>query len=225
MEEWKYREELSNSLAVGYIQDACETCRLYDAPLTVSMCDCFVKASEELLLAQYRNAMQMHAQGFPGAPRIPLSIRQQGTLGVNKVMPQIQVLVEQARLEDERKRIEMTEKREKYGNTYTQNITQHGGVMNASQTGDVSAQQLTVGDFDNLRRALVAMRVFFKGQDESVDSDEVIGLLASAEKAASAKDESGMLDSLKRVPAKAWEIGRIVIPQVLLHYLQARGLA
>jgi hypothetical protein len=34
MEEWKYKEELGVSLAKGYIQDALETCHLYDFPLT-----------------------------------------------------------------------------------------------------------------------------------------------------------------------------------------------
>jgi hypothetical protein len=33
MEEWKYKEELSNALATGYVQDAIDTCDLYETPL------------------------------------------------------------------------------------------------------------------------------------------------------------------------------------------------
>jgi len=97
--------------------------------------------------------------------------------------------------------------------------------MNASQTGNVSAQQVTVGELDDLRPALAEMRAFFKKQEQSVDADECVGLLASAEKAAAEKDETKMLGYLKQIPSKAWEIGRTVIPQVLLHYLKLKGMA
>ena len=115
--------------------------------------------------------------------------------------------------------------KKRYGNTYTQNITQHGGLMNASQTGNVSAQQLTIGDFDGLQSALADLRRFFRRQDDSADVDEIVGQLASAEKAASRRDEPKLFESLKRIPARAWEIGRAVLPEVLLHYLRTRGLA
>jgi hypothetical protein len=119
----------------------------------------------------------------------------------------------------------MAKEKERYGDTYTQNITQHSGVMNASQTGNVSAQQLTVGELDALRPALAEMRAFFKKHEESVDADEDVGLLASAEKAAGEKDESKMLGYLKQIPSKTWEVGKVVVPQVLLHYLKLRGIA
>jgi hypothetical protein len=209
MEEWKYKEEFLDSLATGYLQDAFETCRLYDIPLTRSMCNCLVTATEELLDIQYRHALQ--AQGLADA-KIPASVIQQGNVQSRRIMPRISVMVEAARVEDEKRRLAMAEEKEKSGDTYTQNITQHGGVMNASQTGNVSAQQLTVGELDNLRAALAAMRTFFKKQEESVDTDEYVGLLSSAEKAAAEKDESRMRGYLKQIPGKAWEIGKAVIP-------------
>ena len=76
-----------------------------------------------------------------------------------------------------------------------------------------------------LRPALAELRAFFKKQEESVDADEYVGLLASAEKAAGEKDEGKMLGYLKQIPSKAWEIGKAVVPQVLLHYLKLRGMA
>jgi hypothetical protein len=135
------------------------------------------------------------------------------------------VIIEAARLDDIKKRIAMAKEKEGYGDTYTQNITQHSGVMNVSQTGNVSAQQLTVGELDDLRPALAEMRAFFKKQEGSVDADEYVGLLASAEKAAGEEDESKMLGYLRQIPNRAWEIGKVVVPQVLLHYLKLRGLA
>jgi hypothetical protein len=223
MEEWKYKEELLDSLAIGYVQDAFATCELYDIPLTQSICDCLVTATEAFLDAQYENAVRAQVQGQAGV-KIPVSVRQQGNLGSKKIMTRIRVMVETERIEDEKKRIAMAKEKEKYGDTYTQNITQHGGVMNASQTGNVSTQQLTVRELENLRPALEAMRAFFMKQ-ESVDADEYVGLLASAEKAAGEKDEGKMQGFLKQIPSKAWEIGKVVIPQVLLQYLKLHGMA
>jgi hypothetical protein len=223
-QEWTFKQELSERLAAGYVEDALETCRLYDIPLTASICNCLVKATQELLEIQYRHALQAHAQGVAEV-RVPLSVRQQGNLESIKVTNRIKVIVETARVEDSRRRAELAKEKQKYGDTYTQNITQHGGVMNATQTGNISAQQLTVAEIDGLRPALAEMRAFFKKQGESVDVDEYIGLIASAEKAAGEKNESKMLNYLKQIPAHAWEVGKAVLPQVLLHYLKARGLA
>ncbi|HXY24473.1 MAG TPA: hypothetical protein VEI73_07460 [Candidatus Acidoferrum sp.] len=99
MEEWKCKEEFLNSLATGYVQDAFETCRLYDIPLTQSICDCLVKAVEELLDVQYMHALQAQGQGL-GDVRVPLSVRQQGNLPSRRIMPQIRVIIETARVED-----------------------------------------------------------------------------------------------------------------------------
>jgi hypothetical protein len=225
MEEWKYKEELWDSLAKGYVQDAFETCRLYDIQLTRPLCDCLVKAAGDLLEIQYRQALQVQGQGLADV-KIPISVRQQGSdLRSRKIMPQIRVMIEAARVEDVKKRAAMAKEKERNGATYNQTITQHDGVMNASQTGNVSAQQLTVGQLDDLRPALAQMRAFFKKQEDSVDADEYVGLLASAEKAAGEKDESKMLGYLKQIPGKAWDIGKVVLPQVLLHYLKSHGMA
>jgi hypothetical protein len=224
LEEWKYKEEMSNNLATGYVQDAFDTCSLYEIPVTQPLCDCLVKAVENLLDTQYQHSLRVQAQGGSDV-KVPLSVRSEGQMRARKVMPQIRVMVEKARVEDLKKRTAMVNEQKKIGDTYMQNITQHGGVMNASQTGNVSAQQLTVGDFENLRPALAEIRAFFKTQQESAEMDEYVGLLASAEKAAGEKNESKMFGYLKQIPSKAWEIGKVVAPQVLLHYLKLRGLA
>lgn len=223
MEEWKYKKEFVESLATVYVEAALETCRLYDIPLTPSICNCLVRATEEFLDIQYRYALQGQAQGVADV-KISMSVRQEGNLQSRKIMNPIKVMIETARVEDMRKRAAMADEQKKHGNTYTQKITQHGGVMNASQTGNVSAQQVTVAELDDLRPALAEMRAFFRKQ-ESVDADEYVGLLAGAEKAAADKDESKMRSYLKQIPEKAWEIGKAIIPQILLQYLKNHNLA
>jgi hypothetical protein len=206
MEEWKYKEELWDSLAKGYVEDAFETCRLYDIELTRPLCDCLVKATSDLLETQYGHALQAHAQGGADV-KVPLAMRQQGSsLRIRKIMPQIRVMIEAARVEDVKKRVAMAKEKERSGATYNQTITQHGGVMNASQTGNVSAQQLTVGQLDDLRPALAQMRAFFKKQEDSVDADEYAGLLASAEKAAQRTNAEPVNGSLRGQP------GRVAVP-------------
>jgi hypothetical protein len=69
------------------------------------------------------------------------------------------------------------------------------------------------------------IRAFFKRQPESVDTDEYVGLLAGAEKAAGEKNPSKMLDYLKQIPSQGWELIKPAAPQVLLHYLKQYGLA
>jgi hypothetical protein len=104
MEEWKYKEELWDSLAKGYVEDAFETCRLYDIELTRPLCDCLVKATSDLVETQYRQALQVQGQGLAEV-KIPLSVRRQGNLRSRKVMSQIRVMIETARVEDEKKRV------------------------------------------------------------------------------------------------------------------------
>jgi hypothetical protein len=172
MEEWKYKEEMSDALAAGYVQDALDTCRLYEIPITHTLCDCLEKAAENVLVVQYRNALRAQ-----GKRHLFQDLMSTHTL---KVMPQIKVMIENARVQDSKERAAMAKEKDKPGNTYTQHIVQHGGTMNASQTGNVSVQQLTVGELDSLRPALAQMRAFFKTQDQSVDADEYVGLLALA---------------------------------------------
>jgi hypothetical protein len=58
-----------------------------------------VKAVDELLEIQYRQALQAHAQGIADI-KVPLSVRQQGNLRSRQVMPQIRVMIESARVKD-----------------------------------------------------------------------------------------------------------------------------
>src|ERR1019366_2964438 len=84
---------------------AFETCKLYDIELTRPLCNCLVKAVGDLLEIQYRQALQVQGQGLADV-KIPISVRQQGSnLRSRKIMPQIRVMIEAARVEDEKKRI------------------------------------------------------------------------------------------------------------------------
>jgi hypothetical protein len=182
-----------------------------------------LSAVDSFLDAQYRNAIQAQGRGASEV-KIPLSIRQQGNLGSKKVISKIRVMVETERVEDAKRRVAMDKEKEGRGNTYSQNIIQHGGVMNASQTGNVLVNDLTVEELSKLGPALSEMRTFFKNQKDSLDADEYVGFLAGAEKAAGEKDESKMRHYLKQIPSKAWNIGQTVIPQILLHYLKLHGM-
>jgi hypothetical protein len=221
LEEWSYKEDLSNSLATGYVQDAFETCRLYDIPIAPPLSDCLVKAVEGLLLAQYQSALLAQGQGI-GDVKIPLVVRLQDGA---RPRFKIRVMIETARVEDIKKRAAMAKEKEKPANTYHQNITQHGGVPNASQTGNVYAQQITVQELADLRTALAEVRTLLKAESQSLETDEQVGLLAMAEKAAADQDESKMLGFLKQIPSKAWDVGKVLVPQVLLHYLRLHNLA
>jgi hypothetical protein len=145
--EWEYKQEFHDNLAIGYVEDAFETCRLYDEPITQSVSDCLLKTVEDLLEIQYRNAIQAQGLGLPGHVKMPLAALQQGSMASKKIMPRIRVMVETARVEDMRRRAEMTKQQEEQkrrsGDSFTQNINQHGGVLNAQQAGNVSAQHLT----------------------------------------------------------------------------------
>jgi hypothetical protein len=66
------------------------------------------------------------------------------------------------------------------------------------------------------------MRAFFKKQEQSLDADQYVRLLASAEKAAGEKDEGKMLSCFKQIPTKARDIGKAVIP-VRVELLACRG--
>ena len=226
IQEWTLSENLANEMAKGEVEDALETCRLYDIPVTHQLCDCIVNGAESLLtikFAQTISAQSLRSAEMVMPPQAQQQLENMASVRRYRIMPEIRVMAETARIEDDKKRIAMETERDKYGDTYHQYITQHGGVMNASQTGDVSAQQITVADFDKLQPALSEMRAFFKKQD-SLDADEYAGFLAGAQKAAQEKDEGKMHGFLRQIPAKAWEIGQPLIGQALVHYLKAHGL-
>jgi hypothetical protein len=226
LQAWQFKEGMFDALLVGFMQDAIDTCKKYEIPLTRPLCECLLRAAEDQVVAQYRNALQTHAQGVSDV-KIPLHIRSQraGNLTGNSfpVMKKVRVLVENARIADGKERLAMTAPKEKSGDNYHQTINQSGGVMNASQTGNVSMQQGVTGDMASLMPALSEMRAFFKAQN-SLDADESVGLLAGAEKAMAQKDESKALKLLKQVPKGAWELGKTVIPPLLLAFLKAHGI-
>jgi hypothetical protein len=140
------------------------------------------------------------------------------------MMPAIRVTVETAGVQDAKERAEKMKVKQSTGNTYNQTITQHRGVMNASQTGDVSAQQITVQELSDIGSALAVVRSHLRVQDGSVDTAEHLGLLASAEKAAVEKNESKMLGYMKQIPGKLWDVAKPVATQALLAYLHLHGL-
>jgi len=210
-------------------QDAIATCNLYGIRLTEALCQCLLTAVGDLRVAQYKGVLQAQAQGIADV-KIPLHVRAERArnLTCNRfpIMKHIRVMVESTRIADEKARLAMTAPKQKPGDTYNynQHIVQHGGVMNASQTGNISAQQLTVGELGALMPALAEVRSVLKKQSDFADADEQIGLLASAEKAAGEGNESKMLDFLKQIPEKTWEIGKALISETLLAYLKARGI-
>jgi hypothetical protein len=224
--EWSLAEKLANDTVRGQVEDALDTCRLYDIQLTRQLCDCLLAESQELLVLKFQHTVSGGTHSGFGI-RAPMGFQQHleemAMTRRFRIMPEIHVIVETARVEDEKRRSEM-EKKPSGGSTYTQNITQHGGVLNASQTGDVIARQITVGDYERLQAALGDMRKFFKDQN-TLDSDEYAGLLAGAEKAAATKDEGKMRGILKQIPVKVWEIGKPVLTQTLIAYLKSHGMA
>lgn len=220
VEEWGYREELFDSLARGYAQDVLATCRLYNVPLTRPFCDCLVKAIEELLAIQYRNALYPHGHSKSDV-KIPLSVREQLARMLNgkrfEVMPEIRVAIETARAESVREKMAIARKKESNGNGHNPTFVQNGNVMHA-------VQQLTIAELDTLREELAGMRAFFKTQAGPAEAEECVRLLADAERAAGELEEEKMFDYLRQVPHTVWETGKVVLPQALLHYLKLRGM-
>lgn len=173
-QEWTLSEKLSNEMAKDHVEGALDTCRLYDIPLTRQLCDCILNASEEFLRIKFEQTVSTQRLRSSEMTMPPQAQQQFESMASNRrygIMPEIRVMIETARVEDEKKRIAIENERGKLGDTYNQYITQRSGVMNASQTGDVSAQQITVSDLETLHAALAQMRAFFKQQD-SLDADE-----------------------------------------------------
>lgn len=114
VEEWKYKQELHDYLALGYVQDAFETCRLYDVPITQPFCDCLLKAVADMLEAWYQQTLKAQGQGLPGSVSIPLAVRQQGSRSSKGIMPRIRVMVETAHVDDAKKRAETGKQRQEH---------------------------------------------------------------------------------------------------------------
>ena len=98
-----------------------------------------------------------------------------------------------------------------------------------SQLGDTHTNILQIGDMSGLKQELATIRAALKAQPESIEADEVLGSLASAERAAQNNDEHGVKHALSTITKGGWEIVKKVAPtvgsQVLLYYLKLHGMA
>ena len=107
----KQRSELKTQfadvLAYGYMEEALATCKLYDVPLTRPFCASLEEAAKQMLLSFYRNIIQAQGTGVAGF-RMPASaveaVNQQASNRRFSIMPKIAVMIEAARVADEKKR-------------------------------------------------------------------------------------------------------------------------
>ncbi len=108
------------------------------------------------------------------------------------------------------------------------NIHFHGDNNVVTQSGNVHIQQHKVNDFNELATELSSFRAALKAQPSTLESDEAIGLLAAAEKAAHEKDEKKVNQYLGQITKGSWELIKASVPQIAtqaaLHFLKARGL-
>jgi hypothetical protein len=228
--DWKLREAFLNSQAEGYVEDALETCRLYDIPITQELCKCLEQSAREYLTVQFQYLKNDPEGGVSHIETTPPSARQQladmATNNMYAILRPIQIKLEQARVTDLRNRTEMSKNDTKQGHTYIQNNVVNGaGTIAASQLGDVYYQSSLSLDFDTIKAELSSARSLLKQQPTSLDNEEYIGLLAGAEKAAEQKNPSVLSDYLKQIPEKGWDIIKVVAPQLVLHYLKLKGMA
>lgn len=230
--EWKMSEEYLDALASGYVQDAIDTCNLYDIPLTSQICQCLEQSAAGYLVGQYGNKLRMHG-ATPASVKVPLSMRQSLAGQIQNrnfpILSEIQIMLEKARVASQKGRTTVTSEKSHPTSIFVQNIHQEGGYMNASQNGDVQIQQLTVSDLELFAASFSDMRALLKQQEPSVEIDESVGLLAGAQRAAASKDEGKMMGYLKQIPTKSWELVKATAPQVLsqslLHFLKEHNLA
>jgi hypothetical protein len=305
----KQRSELktqfADALAYGYMEEALATCELYEVPLTRPFCALLEEAAKQMLTSFYRNIIQAQGTGVADFS-MPVSavqaVNQQASNKRFSIMPKIAVMIEAARVADEKKRAEdMANKTAKarvykppkrfavgehvriinpgidgvvtqvddertfmsqymhsidtkYGSrrepgsilelipppitsarstssatTFIQHINQTGPGSSVSQLGDTHTNILQICDMSGLKQELATIRAALKAQPESLETDEVLGSLASAERAAQSNDEHGVKYALSMITKGGWEIVKKVAPtigsQVLLHYLKLHGMA
>ena len=209
--------------ATGYVEAALEACNLYDVALSQDLCNCILQAIHDLLLIQHKHAIQailMRVSSMDAPSTLRSHFENQPA--AFPVLNRIRAMVEKARVEDEKARKAMT-KENNSGNTYHQTIHQYGGVMNASQTGNVNVQHLEIAQLNALQADLAAVRAAFRSHG-SLEADETVGLLAGAEKAAKEGNEGTMLALLKQIPAKGWDVAKDVLSTATIAYLKAHGL-
>ena len=109
----KQRNELktqfADALAYGYMEEALATCKLYDVPLTRPFRASLEEAAKQMLTSFYRNIIQAQGTGVAGF-RMPASavqaVNQQASNRRFSIMPKIAIMIEAARVADEKKRAE-----------------------------------------------------------------------------------------------------------------------
>jgi hypothetical protein len=98
-----------------------------------------------------------------------------------------------------------------------------------SQFGDNHTTIVQIGDMSGLKQELGSIRAALKAEPDSLETDEVLGSLASAEKAAQSGDDHGVRHALSAITKDGWEMVKKTVPsvgsQVLLHYLKLHGMA
>lgn len=225
-QELKLTEEQIDRRAKAYLDDALDTIQLYRIPLTQPLCDCLEQAMRHMLAASYVNAAATLGRAI-SQQRSPERWHVSLANGMHqrrfKAMSDISIRLTESRLAYERQEEQRVSESDAKGHTYIQYNTVHqGGTINASQTGDVHAE--TVNDFDAIAIDLAQVRMELKKREPSLETDEHIGYLAAAEKAAKEKNESKMLGYLKMIGSKGWDLIKAVAPQALVLYAKAHGI-
>ncbi len=231
--EWDTKAEFLDTLALGSVEVALETCKLYEVELTTARCACLENAASEFLGIQYGMQIQNKAKGILDV-HIPNSAVQALSSRLHNksftVMSKIRVIIEEARVEDVKRRAKMKKEAEiTPGNTNVQHVHQYGDNSVATQTGNVTINQYTVNDFKQLTVELDTLRTALKSQPTTLDADRTIGLLAEAEEASQQNDQTKVTSTLSRISKAGWEMIKTAAPnigsQMLLHYLKLHGLA
>ncbi len=105
------KTQFTDALAYGYMEEAPATCKLYDVPLTRPLCASLEEVAKQMLTSFYRNIIQAQGTGVAGF-RMPASavqaVNQQASNERFSIMPKIAVMIEAARVADEKKRTEET---------------------------------------------------------------------------------------------------------------------
>jgi hypothetical protein len=296
------QKNLVDSTVYGFIEDALTTCHLYDVPLTKDFCKSLEEAARGSLTAKYSCGPYIQPIGSNDWPAgATTQLKEEWEREKFKSLPKILVMIETARIADEKKRTEdmankasrtsaykppkqfavgtkvricmpgidgvvtqmdvergpmgeywhtvqtkhgerreagcslelipepITHTKPHSATTYIQNVNQHGAGNSVSQLGDTHTNILQIGDMSGLKQELAAIRAALKAQPDSLEADEVLGSLASAEKAAHGNDEHGVERALGKITKGGWEIVKKVAPtvgsEVLLHYLKLHGMA
>lgn len=231
--EWDLKSEFLDKLAMGYVESALEALRLYEVELTTQICACLENTASEFLATQYNMQIQNKGKGvsdvhIPNSAIQALSTRMRNkTFGV---MAKVKATIEEARVADVRRRREMSKEQPAPITQHIQHVHQHGDGSVATQSGNVTITNYhyTQNDYQQLTVDLDAIRTALKAQPSTVDTDETIGLLAAAEKAAGKGDESGVKGYLGQIGKAGWEtlksVGVAVGSEVIKGYLRAHGV-